>query len=224
MLYSFFIQSSSFLFLIYFVMYSFLKLFCESSKFSIFTRWLIIWLRNDKWSSCFIYKNRINLINNSKEKFTLSLVFFFDDHIVSEVVKTKFVVSSIYYIWCIRFFFCNIILSIVYYSYGESKRFVEHSHFFWISWCEVVIYGYYVYWVSSKGIEVGREGSNKRFSFSCFHFWNISFVDSESSYELNVVWYHIPSNTFSAWEVESFFINEFTSSFYECKCLEFDVF
>ena len=56
---------------------------------------LVASARNDKRSSRFINKDRIDLIDDSKVEFSLNLFVLVDHHVVTEVVETELIVGSV---------------------------------------------------------------------------------------------------------------------------------
>ena len=51
--------------------------------------------RNNKWRSSFIYKNRVYFIHNSKVVSTLSQIIYIVFNIISQIIKTIFIICSI---------------------------------------------------------------------------------------------------------------------------------
>ena len=149
---------------------------------------------DDKRRSGIVNQDRIDLIDYCIVVFSLNDFPSVATHIVSQVVKTKFVVCAISDVrivgttslFRIGFMLVNTIDA-------QSVELKQHSHPFAVSFCQIVIDSYHMDTLSRKSVKVNRQGCNESFSFSCCHFCNFSLMKHRSSYELHIVMHHIPS-------------------------------
>ena len=77
-------------------------------------------------------------------------------------------------------------------TYRESEIFVEQSHLFGITRCEVIIHSDDMDTLASESVEVGRHRGDEGLSFSCFHLRDSSLVEIDRSDDLHIVGYHCP--------------------------------
>lgn len=82
--------------------------------------------------------------------------------------------------------------------YAESVEHVKRSHPFGVTFCQVVVHGYYVYAVSGQCIQEYGEGSHQGFTFTCCHFGNFTFVQYHATEQLYVIVNHVPHRVVAA--------------------------
>ena len=71
---------------------------------------LVPFTGNNKRSSCFVNKNRVNLVDNCKVRFSLYSVLGIYHHIITQIIKTQLIVCSICNITVVcstAFFICQ---------------------------------------------------------------------------------------------------------------------
>ena len=122
-----------------------------------------------------------------------------DGHVITQVVETEFIVRSECDICQIGLAACiGIRLMTVDAVYAESVEHVKRSHPFGVTFCQVVVHGYYVYAVSGQCIQEYGEGSHQGFTFTCCHFGNFTFVQYHATEQLYVIVNHVPHRVVAA--------------------------
>ena len=94
---------------------------------------------DDKRSPRFVYKDRIDFIDDREVHFALHLILLAYAHIVTQIVKAEFVVCSVCYIAGISGA-ALLVVEIMYdESYGESEEAVNASDKLGVTLCEVIV-------------------------------------------------------------------------------------
>ena len=100
----------------------------------------------------------------------LNTVFFINNHIVTKIVKSHFVICTVGNICSISFATCFVILFVNNQTHRQSKEVIELAHPLTVTLCKIVIDGYDMHTFARKSIKVCRKGCNQSFTFTCFHF------------------------------------------------------
>ena len=114
------------------------------------------------------------------------------DHIIPQVIKSKFIVRTISYITAIHFFTFGGVHVISYYSDRDSVEFEYFTHPLGIPQREVIINSNKVNTFPGKGIQVHWKGRHEGFTFTCRHLGYLSLVQNDTANKLYVVRDHIP--------------------------------
>ena len=141
----------------------------------------------------------IHLIDNGVVMRTLYKLIRRMCHIVTEVVKTKFVIGTIGDISSISHAATRRVRLIVIYTFHlQAMELEKRSHPSTVSASQVVVHSNQMYSIASEGVKVKRQGSHQSFTFPCLHLCNFSLVQSNPSNELYIIMYHIPSDRLSS--------------------------
>ena len=140
----------------------------------------------DERRSRLVYQNGVDLVDNGKIEFSLHLVLFADNHVVTQKIKTEFVVGAIGDICTVcRPFIFNLHLRNDY-SHAEPQKLVEFAHPIGVTGGEIIVYRNDVNALSRKCVEIGRKRSHQSFTFARCHFGNTSLVKRYTAEKLNV--------------------------------------
>ena len=146
---------------------------------------LIASARNDKRSSRFIDKDRVNLVHNGKVHFSLNLILLPDAHIVTKVVEAVLVICTVGYIAVISFSSLFVILFVNDKANGKTKEAVNTPDKLAVTLCKIIVNGYNVNALACKCIKVGGQSRNIGFTFACFHFCNSTLMQNNTADNLN---------------------------------------
>ena len=167
-----------------------LQLLCKDIAHFIKLGGLAALSGNDQRCTCFIDQDRVDLIDDTVVKISLNKLFFIDNHVVTKIIKSKFVVCyvcDITSVCCTALFRLHVVK---YHAYGQAKELVNLTHPLGISFCQVVVDGYDVDTFSLKGIQVCRKCGNKSFTFTCFHLGDTALVKDDTTDDLYPVMLH----------------------------------
>ena len=167
-----------------------LQLLCKDIAHLIKLGGLAALSGNDQRCTCLIDQDRVDLIDDTVVKISLNKLFFIDDHIVTKIIKSKFVVCYV----CDVTSVCRTTLFrlhvVKYHAYSQAKELVNLTHPLSISFCQVVVDGYDVDTFSLKGIQICRKCGNKSFTFTCFHLGDTALVKDDTTDDLYTVMLH----------------------------------
>ena len=116
---------------------------------------------------------------------SLNLVLLVRNHIVTKIVKAHLVVRSVGYISGVSCLTLIVVKSVNDKAYLETHELIELAHPLGVTACKVIIDRNNVNSVTRKSVEVSGEGSNKSFTFTCFHFGNTSLMKNNAADDLN---------------------------------------
>src|SRR5688572_25310273 len=114
------------------------------------------WTRNDQRSSCIIDQYAIGFIHHGKVMFALHHFFRGMNHVITEIIKAKFIIRSVGDVGEIGFSpVITIGLVLVNTINGDTKPFENCSVPFLVTTGEVIIYGDDMYSFTGQCIQVG---------------------------------------------------------------------
>ena len=145
---------------------------------------------NDKRSSCFINQYRVDFIDDGIFQSTLYELFFINNHVISQIVKSEFIVcyiSNITVICCTTFV---IIHTVQNNTYCKSKEFMYLSHPLSISFCEVIVDCYNMNTFTCKSIQICWKCRYKCLTFTSSHLCNSSLMKNHTTNNLNTIMFH----------------------------------
>ncbi len=118
----------------------------------------------------------------------IALCSFFVPHfeVVAQEVESEFVVCSVCDIGVVLLLSFGIVELCVDASCFESERVEDSSHPCGVSLSEVVVDGDDMDAFFVERIQRGGQCCDQRFSFACFHFGDVSFVEGNSSDDLHI--------------------------------------
>ena len=149
---------------------------------------LIARTRYNKRGSRLVYQNRVNLVDDGKAVSSLNHTLLVNDHIVTQIVKTEFVVRTVSYICIVR----NSLIVVFHTrndkSGAESHKGVNSAHFVPSAFCKIVVDRDDMNSLPCECVEVCRKSGDKRLSFTGFHLGNSSLMKDDTAYQLNMEW------------------------------------
>ena len=98
-------------------------------------------------------------------------------HVISQVIKTKFVVGTVGYV-CIVSVATGISIGfmLIYAIYLQAKPLKDGTVPLTIPASQVIIHRYDVYAFASQGVQVSRQSTHQRFTFTGSHLCNFTTV------------------------------------------------
>ena len=119
-------------------------------------------------------------------------------HVITKIIKTKFVIGAIGYVCFVSFSsLVRIGLVVVDTVNGQAVKLKKWCFPGAVTLGQIVVYGYKVHTISRKGIQIKWQRCDQRFSFTCLHFSNFSFVKYHATNELHVIMNHVPRDLLS---------------------------
>ena len=120
---------------------------------------------------------RVYLIDDGIIVLTLYKVFRADSHIVTQVVEAEFVVRTESDVGKISLAACvGVGLVSVDAIHAQAVEHIERAHPFGVTFCQIVVHGYYVHAVSGQCVEEYGQGGHQGLTFTGCHFRNLAFV------------------------------------------------
>ena len=131
---------------------------------------LVTFSRNYQRCSRFVDQDGVDFVDDGIVELTLHHRFFVNDHVITQIVETVFVVRSICYICQVcrtPFLFRDTVYNA---AYCQSEECVKLAHPFHVSLCQVVVDCNDVHAFSFQRVQIRRECSNEGLTFTCLHF------------------------------------------------------
>ena len=88
---------------------------------------------------------------------SLNQLFFIDNHVISQIIKSKFIVRYICDIAVICISSLVIVHLIQNYAYGQSKKLMNLSHPLSITLCQIIIDCYDLHTFTGQRIQICRQ-------------------------------------------------------------------
>ena len=135
----------------------------------------------------------VDLIDNRIVVFALYQVVRADRHIVAQVVETEFVVRTECDI-CIVSRTTGIGVRLVFVDTvnGKPVEHIERAHPFRVTFGQVVVYGYDMHTITCQRVQEYRQGCHQCFTFTGRHFRNLTFMQNDTTEQLDIVVDHVP--------------------------------
>ena len=109
-----------------------------------------------------------------------------DHHIVTQIVKSEFVIRTISHIRGIGGLpFCKI-QSMDDQPHRQPQKLIDLTHPLTVTTGQIVIHRNKVNAFSCQRIEIDRQRSDKRLSFACLHFGNLALVQGHAAKKLHI--------------------------------------
>ena len=139
---------------------------------------------NDQRRSCFINQDGVHLVHDGKVMTALNLVLFVDDHIVTQIIESEFVVGAICNITRISFPTLVVCQTVENTSNCQTEETQNLSHFIGLCFCQVVIDRYNVNALSGQRIQISCNTCNQSFTFTGLHFGNTPLMQDNCTNDL----------------------------------------
>ena len=160
---------------------------CNLGKFAVPLNFFIGRARNDQRGSSFVYKNRVNFVDNCEVVSALYAVFNRNRHVVTEVVETKFVVGSVSYVCVI----CGTTLLRAHttedHSNTHAEKAVNATHPFGVVFGQIIVDRNDVHTFTGECIQINRQRCDQGLAFTGLHFCDIAAVERSSTHQLHLV-------------------------------------
>ena len=172
---------------------------------------------NDQRCTCLIDQYRVNLIDDGIVQITLYQLLLVDNHIVTQIIETKFIIGNIRNITLICFLTFIMIHIIQNHAYGQSQELMYFSHPFSITFCQVIIDGNDMNTFSFQCIQICRRCGNKCLTFTGLHLCDTSLMKNDTTDELYPVMLHAKHTFCSFTDSCKSFRKKIVQSFSFCK-------
>ena len=116
---------------------------------------------------------------------SLNLVLLVRNHVITKIVESHLVVRSVGYVSGVSCLTLVVVKSVNDKAYLETHELIELAHPLGVTSCKVIIDRNDVNAVARKSVEISGEGSNKSFTFTCFHFCDSSLMKNDTADNLN---------------------------------------
>ena len=146
---------------------------------------------NDQRCSCFIDQNGVNFVDDRKVQISLYHLFLTSYHVVTQVVKTEFVICTVCDIAVICFTAFVIIHTIQDTAYCQTQESVNLTHLCCVTLCQIVIDCNDMHTFAFQCIQVCRQCCHQCFTFTCFHFRDTALVHDNTTHQLYGEMFHI---------------------------------
>ena len=167
-----------------------LKLLCQDIAYFVKFGGFAALSGNDKRGSCLVDQDGVDLIDDTVVKISLYKLLFVDDHIVTKVIKSKFIVcyiSNVASVCCTALFRFHVVEDN---AYGQSEEFMDFTHPLSISFCQVVVDSYDMDTLAFEGIQVCRKGRHEGLTFTSLHLCDTSLMENDTTDDLYTVMLH----------------------------------
>ena len=117
---------------------------------------------------------------------TLDHVFRTLRHVVTQVIKTEFIIRSVRNIGVVLLASLFRLLSDQHTAHGESQEIVDASHQIRLVLRQIIVHCNNVNALTGQCTQVRRHSRDERLTFTSFHFCDIASVQSNTTHDLNV--------------------------------------
>ena len=113
-----------------------------------------------------------------------------DHHVVTQVIKSKFVICNICNIAIVSVTALIVAHIIQYNTNGQSEEFMNFSHPLGISFCQIIIDRDDIYPFALQRIQISRKCRYQCLTFTCLHLCNTSLMQDNTTDNLYSVMLH----------------------------------
>ena len=152
---------------------------------------------NNQRSTSLINQYRVHLIDDGVIQLSLYQLLFINDHVVTQIVKTKFVVRNIRNITGILFSSLIVFHRIENDTNLQTEKFMDFSHPLRITLCQIVIDCDNVHTFSFQCIQISRKCGNKCLTFTGTHLCDTSLMQNHATDQLHTIMFHIQHSSCS---------------------------
>ena len=110
--------------------------------------------------------------------------------IVTQIVKTKFVVRTVGDVSLIRSDFVLALHARQAHADAQTQKVVQHAHFGRIAACQIVIHGHDVYAFAGDRIQIHRQRGHQGFTLTRAHLGDFTLVQHHTADQLHVKMAH----------------------------------
>ena len=146
---------------------------------------------DDERCAGFVDQNRIDFVDDGVMHATLHTVFGFVDHVVSQVIKTKFVVGAVGDVCTVSGLFVGARHLWQVDADGQPEEVVQATHPLCIAVGQVVIHRDHMHAFSSQCIEVDGQGGSQGFAFAGSHLCDLALVQCDAAHQLHIEVAHL---------------------------------
>ena len=141
---------------------------------------------DDERRTGFVDQDGVDFVNNTEVEFALHELVRFHRHVVAEVVKTEFVVGTVSHVGVVAFAALFRIEAVHNETDRKTEELIDHAHLLSVTASEVIVHRHHMHAVARKTVQVNRESSGKRLTFTGSHFSDGTFVEHETTNHLHV--------------------------------------
>ena len=137
--------------------------------------------RDDQRRTRFIDQNGVNLIHQRIVQFALNTFFRAKRHVVAQVVKTVFVVSTVGDIGGVSGAFCRCSHTRQVDAHRQAEEFEQWTVVFGVTLGQVVVHGNNVHAFAAQRIQISRQGCGQGFTFTSTHFCDTAVIQNHTA-------------------------------------------
>ena len=146
---------------------------------------------NDQRCSSFIDEDTIHFVDDGIVEIPLYHSAFSYRHIISQIVKTEFIIGAVGNIRSISCFLFIVIETVNIKAYGETEKTEYLPHPLTVAGGQIIVYGDDVYPPAGNGIEISRKCCYQGFTFPGFHLRYTAVVKHHAADELHIKVAHL---------------------------------
>ena len=192
-----------------------LKLLCKDIAYFIKLRGFAALSGNDQRCTCLVDQDGVDLIDDTVVQISLYQLFFINNHVVTKVIKSQFVVGYVSNITSVCFTALFRFHVVEYNTNSQSKKFMNLTHPLSISFCQIVIDGNDVNTLAFQCIQICRKCGNECLTFTGLHFSDTSLMQDNTTNDLYTVMLHA-KNSLSAF---TYYGKSFRKKIIQCLAL-----
>ena len=137
-----------------------------------------------------INQDGVHLIDDGEEMSALYHAIFVNRHVITQIVKTKFVVCTIGNVRIVHRLALIRRNGMNNQSNRQAEEAVNLAHPLAVSFCQIVVDGDDVHALARNGIQICRQRCHERFAFTGFHFRNTALMQHNAADDLYAVMAH----------------------------------
>ena len=141
---------------------------------------------DDERRTSFVDQDRVNFVDDTEVEFALHELVRFNSHVVAEVVETEFVVGTVSHVGVVAFAALFRIKTVNNETDRKAEELIDQAHLLSVTASEVIVHRHDMHAMARKTVQVNRESSSKRLTFTSCHFGNCTFMEHEATDHLHV--------------------------------------
>ena len=122
----------------------------------------------------FVNQDTVDLIDNTVIQLTLNHLIFINYHVITQVVKAKFVICTVSNVCSI----CSLTVGEIHVMHNQTNRqtkeLINTAHILAVAACQIIIDSYNMHALAGQCVQIDRRSSYQGFTFACTHLGNFA--------------------------------------------------
>ena len=146
---------------------------------------------DDERGTRFVDQDGVHFVDDGEVMAALHAIVQVELHVVAQVVEAELVIGAVGDVGSVSFAALHVVQIMHDDAHAEAEEGIELAHPLRVALGQVIVHRDHVNAAAGKRIEVYRQGSHQRFTFTGLHFGDLALVQHDAAHELHVEVAHL---------------------------------